>query len=330
MKYDKIYLIKKEGNIMVNKDFRLTVDDLIVHYLAEKTKQGYEPKVTEEEFMNFLNYFTQKKEVDDILWSYDKLINRFIERKMKHDWFGKSSVEFTKDNTLKPNYKFSVYDESVVNTYFMSKKAREEIIDIITTYLANHPKRTLISSHLKDSQIPEQCKAGSALVMTELWDSHIESQKEWGRWPIQCNNIIKYLIEEDLANKIELESIREKLLHFYKIFAQKSTILLQQDPELRLGNSSNKFLTYSNYQLIIKELQKEGLEEELGNLLIEPLTSKVIEINYQKQKITITGRYESVSNDLDMWEHWNIRQKSTSLNNNQVKKLVKAIEKARN
>ena len=48
---------------MVNQEHTLTVDDLIIVYLIEKTKQGYIPEVTEEEFMNFLKYFTQKKKL---------------------------------------------------------------------------------------------------------------------------------------------------------------------------------------------------------------------------------------------------------------------------
>ncbi len=308
---------------MVNEEFRLTVDDLIVQYIVEKTKQGYEPKVTEEEFMSFLNYFTQKKEVDDILWDYNKLINRFLERKSKLDWYGEPHVEFTKDNILKPNYKLSIYDESVINPYFMSKQAREEIINNITTYLTQQEKRTLVSIHLEDNQIPEQCKAGSALFITELWDSYTTIEKESYRWPVQCNDIIKYLIEEDLSNKIELESIREKLFRFYNVFAQKSAMLLNQESESMLAKESNAFLAHSNYQLIRKELQKEGLEK----LLIEYFANKFIRINYQKQEIVITSRYCSVTNDLNMWEHYSSHIKTTSLNNNQVKKLVKAIEK---
>ena len=43
---------------MVNLEHRLTVDDLIVEYAMYKVKNGYEPKYSTSELIDFLHFFT--------------------------------------------------------------------------------------------------------------------------------------------------------------------------------------------------------------------------------------------------------------------------------
>lgn len=51
---------------MINLEHRLTVDDLIVEYAIYKVKNGYEPKYSTSEFIDFLHFFETKMEVDDV------------------------------------------------------------------------------------------------------------------------------------------------------------------------------------------------------------------------------------------------------------------------
>ena len=53
---------------MINLEHRLTVDDLIVEYAIYKVKNGYEPKYSTSEFIDFLHFFETKMEVDDVLY----------------------------------------------------------------------------------------------------------------------------------------------------------------------------------------------------------------------------------------------------------------------
>ena len=44
----------KIGGFMVNIEHKLTVDDLIVEYMAYKVRNGYEPSFLTSEFISFL------------------------------------------------------------------------------------------------------------------------------------------------------------------------------------------------------------------------------------------------------------------------------------
>ena len=120
---------------MVNLEHKLTVDDLIVEYMMYKVQNGYEPSCTSDEFVNFLLFFETKKSVYDSLYDGKELFNRFMERKIEHDWSitknyatGEKEarphmdLEEGKDDSslvLKANYRFSDFDKSIINTYFM-------------------------------------------------------------------------------------------------------------------------------------------------------------------------------------------------------------------
>lgn len=297
---------------MVNQEHKLTVDDLIIVYLIEKTKQGYIPEVTEEEFMDFLKYFISKKEIQDMLWDYNQLINRLIERKNKEDWFDDPHIEFTQDGILKPNYKLSLYDESVINPYFMSKRRKQEIKDYVTEYLKKFPKRTLTISDEKNIVPKEECKLSSALLMEYLWKYYIDKKTEERKYPKQCNDIIKYLIEEELAPKIELESVREKYLNFYLDFARKVSCLLDRDPNLKIDNYWSHFLAYSNYQIITNDSQENILRsfcEEYGN-------------NFQIDFSTLTMYVDNLDR---LRYYFSDGENKNFQTNTHAKKLVKAI-----
>ena len=71
---------------MTNPKNELTVDDLIVEYMMYKVKNDYEPQFLTSEFMDFLNYFERRMEVQDTLYENEKLFQRFFERKKESDW----------------------------------------------------------------------------------------------------------------------------------------------------------------------------------------------------------------------------------------------------
>ena len=294
---------------MISLTHNLTVDDLIVVYLIQKIEQGYIPEVTEQEFMDFLQYFTTKKKVDDVLWDYPKLINRFLERKNQSDWSNGPHMEFTDKGILKANNKLSYYDRSVINTYCMSIVEKKEISNYVTEYLKKLPKRSFDMEVIKDTPILEICKLSSALIMEAIWKFKIQKQVECGCWPKQCNDIFKYLLEDDLALKIELTSIKKDLLEFYKDFAQKNSFLLIDNPQLHISNLKNIYLPYSNYQLLLGE-DKDNLLRQF----CDQVFTKVIDINYESSTMHIYKK-KLVSKEINF------------SNNIHAKKLVKALEK---
>ena len=117
--------------VMINKEYRLTIDDLIVEYMILKIKFGYEPSYMIDEFMDFILYFEKYKNIDDVIYDGDGLFDRFFERKM-NDWnFNDISLYFSKkkyiphmiriDDLIVATNELSSYDYSLLNIYFMSK-----------------------------------------------------------------------------------------------------------------------------------------------------------------------------------------------------------------
>jgi len=67
---------------------------------------------------------------------------------------------------------------------------------------------------------------------------------------MQCNDINKYLLDYDLAQHIEILSIREELIELYKDLSLKISSLYHYDKDLEISTSSNKYLANSNFKLL--------------------------------------------------------------------------------
>ena len=131
---------------MVNLEHKLTIDDLIVEYLMYRIKNGYNPEFLTSDFIEFLRFFETKMEVEDTIYDGVPLFKRFFARKAAQDWsYDCPHMDMIYcvtdyDYIIRANYKFSAFDENVVNTYFMSKEMKTKIRKIIGEYLDNYPK----------------------------------------------------------------------------------------------------------------------------------------------------------------------------------------------
>lgn len=305
---------------MVNSGHKLTIDELIVTYLIEKSTKGHIPEITEKEFMDFLKYFMEKKVVEDVLFDYNKLINRFLERTTESYWHGKPHMEFTKDGILKLNYKFSKYDKGLICSIESKPKESREIHSYITKYLETLPKRSLDLSKVDSTLILEECKLSGALIMECIWRAHIKEKIRLHLWPSQCVDIIKYLLEDDLAPKIDLESERERFISFYEYFAKSISILLQNDPNLKICSFENSYLSYSNYRLI-EENDPTNLLSSYFNTYRENLK---IDYSTSSMSVSVLDDYER---SILLLDNQNKLNKSVNFrNNNSAKRLVKAIQ----
>ena len=213
---------------MVNLEHRLTVDDLIVEYAMYKVKNGYEPKYSTSEFIDFLHFFETKMEVDDVLYDGEELFKRFFERKIDADWSSKnyrtgqitekrphmnmSYSEDDRDYIISANNKLSDYDKSVINTYFMDngcskyddyKGTAWKIRNIIGEYLKDKPKRNIPQSGIELEE--KEILAGkyiAAEIINHIWRSYIDIESDYHKYPKQCDDINKYLFEMDLPKII--------------------------------------------------------------------------------------------------------------------------------
>ena len=69
----------------------------------------------------------------------------------------------------------------------------------------------------------------TAEIINIIWKSYIEENIKQNRWPGQCRDIDKYLLEIDLAEIIELKSIKKELLDMYETVSKRIAILFKED-----------------------------------------------------------------------------------------------------
>lgn len=316
---------------MVNLENKLTVDDLIVEYMMYKTNNGYEPSFSTSEFINFLYFFESKMEVEDSLYETEKLFNRFFARKNEKDWFNKPHMnmiedEISNDYIIQANYKLSNYDRSVINTYFMDggmskfddfKGQRFKIRKIIEEYLTNMPKRKIDDTIDIDESDLQIGKYTTAQIIQNICESHIDKLIENQEWPRQCKDINKYLLETDISTIINLKSIKKELLELYNVISKRIAIMYHQDRNLQISSSSGSYLATANYKLLI-----QGYEKLFSIAFGKYNKSLNIDLS------TLTFRESHVLEGVYDWDDDpDIKTTTTSINDKNVKKLVRSLDK---
>ena len=156
---------------------------------------------------------------------------------------------------IKANYRLSDADKSIINTYFMDngmsrfehfKGETFKIRSIIGEWLSDYPKRTIDENIEVDSFFLIMGKYLTAEIISIIWKSYIEENIKQNRWPGQCRDIDKYLLEIDLAEIIELKSIKKELLDMYETVSKRIAILFKEDNKLKISSSKGSYLAHSN------------------------------------------------------------------------------------
>lgn len=317
---------------MVNLEHKLTVDDLIVEYMICKVTGGYEPSFSGKEFIDFLHFFEKEIKVGDSLYDSAQLFKRFFKRKVKSDWlFTKDFVtwekeinphmdmeysEQDKDYMIKANYQLRFYDASVINTYFMHDKRPKEIRNRIGEYLSNQPKRKLDETIVPSDKEIEIGKKFAAEIIVHIWQSYIGKQVENHSWPSQCYDIHKYLFEMDLAEIIDLKSIKKELLTFYRTISKRIAIMYHQDRNLKISLAGS-YLERANYDLLV-----QGYEKIMSIAFGE--YKKSLNIDLTTMKFTESHEIEGV---YDYDEDPDIKTTVTSIEEKNTQKLVRSLDK---
>ena len=324
---------------MVNIEHKLTVDDLIVEYMAYKVRNGYEPSFLTSEFISFLYFFESKMPVEDANYENEKLFKRFFERKCESDWSKTDPItkekikvphmdyiEKENDYLIKANYKLGSYDMSIINTYFNDngmgryedfKGETYKIRNIIGEYLQNQEKRQL---NTKVSLTNDEIIIGenvAAQIMGIIWNTYIESLIENKKWPIQCTDINKYLFEMDLAKIIGLESIKSTIIKLYGVLSKRIAVLYHEDNNLKISSYTNCFLAKSNYDLLIRDYEK------IMNAIFGKNT-KAIDIDLTNLTFTESHEFGGIYN---FDEDPEINITTSKIGNTDAKKLVLSLNK---
>ena len=229
------------------------------------------------------------------------------------------------DYLIKANYRLSDYDRSVINTYFMDegmgkyddyKGQTFKIRSIIKEWLTNFPKRKIDESIEVDEQKLFIGKCITAEIITNIWNSYTDIQIQNHAWPKQCKDMEKYLFEMDLANIIGVKSIRKELIELYNVLSKRVAILYQQDPNLKISSSSNGYLAYANYKLLI-----QGYEDIINMSYGDYKKSLEIDLSTLKLK---------ESHEIDGIYYWDedpeVKTTITPIGTEEVKKLVKSLD----
>ncbi len=278
---------------------KLNSDDLILFYLAMKLKNELNNIITEEELVNFLTYFNNKKTLFDFNTNYEYLIEHLLLRK-KRLW-GTNSKLIVNNNGVSATYSFNTKDIKETEIACLSDTEISEIKDIINLYLNKFDKRKLNLDIVIDDNIKRISDEFSALMCKTIWSNYISLFVSKRKWPIQCQDLNKYLFDMDLAQIIDLPSIKDDLLSFYKEFSKRLGVLMTTNEEIILNNDSNYFLAYSNYLLCINGFDK--LLKHTNNKKIK------MEIKNKKDGELITG--DTINNNITT--------------NNELKMLVKTL-----
>lgn len=228
---------------------KLTVDDLIVEYMIAKLKGGYEPSFSIDEFMTFLKHFESLMKVEDVLSDGEALFKRFFERKKEYGWnrltyrlpFETVFVPHLtlNDGIIKPNYNFSRYDKTVINTYYMKENTVKEIRNIIYDYLEQFPARKLNMPKVV-YDFNKNIGANIATnVVNNIWEGFLKSYKD---------KINDY--------NIDLTFIKESILKYYFILKQRIICLYGEDKNFEVSSCASNYLAYSNYLALINGYEK--------------------------------------------------------------------------
>mgnify|MGYP005767205541 FL=1 len=312
---------------MKMKECKLTTDDLIVEYMAYKIQNGYEPQYFVSEFMDFLRFFKNhmnitENEDDKVENGYPLMLN-FFKRK-KNDWFQKPHMDVLynskeKDFLIKANYLFSAYDLSVINTHHMEKDQVKKIRTLIEEFLKNMPKRNLDIKNY-NAQDLLMGKQVSVTLIAHIWESFISDLVKKGKWPTQCTDIFKYLLDFDLAPLIELPSIKQDIIKLYQILPIRIANLYQElEGNVKIESQGN-LLAQANYNLLIK-----GFEDIIG--IAFGNKKKTLNIDLTKHTFTEIHEREGTY----FWDDDpDIVRNTTKIGNEQAKQLVLRLENIKN
>lgn len=282
---------------------KLNSDDLILMYLAMKIINGYENIITEDELIEFLTYFNNRKELFDYNINYNNLIEHLLSKK-KRLWGNESKIQF-KDNKIFATYDFANKDIKETEIACLSDNEIYEIKNIISLYLNKLDKRKINFNINVDDNIKKTSDEFSGLMCKTIWNSYVNRYINVGKWPVQCQDINKYLLDTDLAIIINLPSIKRELILFYFEFSKRLSILIASNNNLILSNDSNYFLSYSNYLLCTS-----GFNE-----LLNYVKNKKIKLELKDKREDELINNNSIINNL--------------VTDNELKKLVKNLNRGR-
>lgn len=227
---------------------------LIHRYILEKVKRGYEISCTPEEIKDFLNFISYFVNFSKSSKDYDYILNNYLNGfgSLAKDWsireekfIYKPMVKQTESGLIVPTYNLFYNPHEYEKTY------TDELNEYYTKYMEeNCSKREIPATATLDESTKKFGENVAALLLMKIWNNKKDRYQKEGKWPVQCNDIKKYLLDIDLAEIIGLPSVREALIDFYFTISKRIMLVSQNDDEFRMTDFGSCVLAKSNFDLI--------------------------------------------------------------------------------
>lgn len=238
-------------------------EDIVTTYIAEKVRGGYDLHTSYEELYHFFDYIAHHLVTETPNFN-QKMFNCYFSdgHNLRRTWDSETGNYDLKPIAEKVN-------DNIVPTYDLNKShmiTYPFVIELIQNYLREFGKRRMPVGdgkiHSVLDVIPETMpdvmafsSLASASLVLCLWNSKINKYIQGYSWPVQCTDINKYLLDDDLAPRIGLPSEKEKYLDFYFESSVKMERLANDLPFLRLSNYEDELLANANLEALMQSTQ---------------------------------------------------------------------------
>lgn len=237
-------------------------DFLIHRYIIEKIRRGYEVNCTPEEIKDFLSFISYYVNVNDKFKDYNDILNNYLNGDLSLAKDVEWSIAEQKFIFI-PRVK-QVDSGLIIPTYNLTynpceyeKTFTDELNKYFTKYIEkNCSKREIPTTIALDEDTIGFGEKAAASLLMKIWNNMKCHYQEEAKWPIQCNDIEKYLLDDDLSKIIGLSAVREDLIEFYFTALRRIMYLSQNDNVFKMSNLKSQVLAKANFDLITQGYSK--------------------------------------------------------------------------
>ena len=235
---------------MENKKFAVNTQTLLFEYICLKVKNNLGTSVDEKEFKEFTNELLEYLNTLPIRFDHfldnedfkEICINTTGDPKTNYNGkeviFNGTTVDATYD-LISRNIISNVFIKDFLNDYFAKKVALKECT----------PR--YFDSKRVDSETEFLAKKISYYLLDYLMNQYIQLKVSQRKWPKQCDNAYKYILEKNLAPIIELEGSRQEFLNIYINAYKVIGDLLVEKDYFEISTNPERCLAFANFNEIV-------------------------------------------------------------------------------
>lgn len=231
-----------------------SLEELLKEYIVEKVRRGYETRYTVKELVDYLDYISYyvKTTLEQSSLRYNEEVQRYLDKECEKLV---PVIESRLTGVYRPTYQlhYEPKNKDLGKVPVVIDFSDYEFDAGLTFYLGrNGVKRTISTFSDVDGLTYKFAERTAASMIEHIWGSKIQKEIENRRWPSQCTNISRFIIETDLANIIGLPSMREELFDFFFTVRERLGNLAYGESDFRISNEEKELLAKSNFDLVME------------------------------------------------------------------------------